>query len=96
MPKDWLISAPGLDFIGNHEDFYKATSEIAFLAYSTAVFNDVYTQNCWNYSCVDRKPCPAGQCGDYGTTKAELSADVVWAANSLQVVATSTVDKYGP
>jgi len=30
MPEDWLTSAPGPDFIGNHEDFLccKATSEL--------------------------------------------------------------------
>ena len=43
------------------------------------------TVNCWNYSCV-------------ATTdnQAEFSAGVVRAANSLRMVATLTVDKYGP
>jgi hypothetical protein len=41
---------------------------------------------------MDCKPCLARQCGNYG--QPELS--IVQVANSLQMVATLTVDKYGP
>jgi len=30
------------------------------------------TDFCWNYSSADRKPCPAGQRGNYGRLKLDV------------------------